>query len=237
LEPNEVQAVQITKLIVEGGKVDEKTSFQIGGQAIPRVTEQPVKSLGRWYDSTTRDTVQGRNLKQTAGEGLLTIDKTKLQRKFTVWVLQFMLIPKMMWPLLVYEIGLSTVEAIERLISKYIRKWLGLPPGLSTVGLYSRSAKLKLPLRAITEEFQVGKARLQMILSYSQDPVIRQVNPKLRSGRKWKASEAVARAEEAAKLKEVIGATQCNRQGVGYGKDKQMYSSGPKHQIRRSGRW
>ena len=67
----------------------------------------------------------------------------------------------------IYEVGEATVEAIERNISQYTRKWLELPPGLTTVALYSRSTKLRLPLKAITEEYKVGKARLQMMLTHS----------------------------------------------------------------------
>ena len=35
---------------------------------------------------------------------------------------------------------------------KLTSKWQGLPPGLSSVALYSRSAKLKMPFRSIAEE-------------------------------------------------------------------------------------
>jgi len=102
---------------------------------------------------------------------------------------------------------------------------LGLPPGLTTVALYSKSAKLKLPLKAITEEFQVGKGRLQMMLRYSRDPHVREIDTKVKSGRKWKASQAVDQAIETAKLKEVIGATQTGKQGFGYGKEKRVWWS------------
>ena len=75
-----------------------------------------------------------------------------------------MLIIKLMWPLQIYEIGIASVKAIEKRLKNYTRKWLGLPPGLISVGLYSKSSKLKLPLKALTEKFLVGKARLPMLL-------------------------------------------------------------------------
>ena len=95
-------------------------------------------------------------------ESLKAINKTKLQGIFKLWIVQFMLIPKLMWPLQIYEIGIASVEAIEKRLNNCTRKWLGLSPGLTSVGLYSRSSKLKLPLKALAEEFQVGKARLQI---------------------------------------------------------------------------
>jgi len=42
-------------LIVKGKVVDK--IFFINGEAIPRVSEKPGKSLGRWYDGDLRDTV------------------------------------------------------------------------------------------------------------------------------------------------------------------------------------
>ena len=211
-------------LSLRKGKIDEKVKFQIGGQDIPTVSEEPVKSLGRWYDCSLKDTKQNGYIKETAKEGLVTINNTKLQGKFKVWILQFMLIPKLLWPLLIYEIGLSTVESIERMINRYTRKWLGLPPSLTTVALYSRNAKLKLPLKSIIEEYKMGKTRLQMMLKYSNDPAVSSIEPKLKTGRKWKADKATADAEETVKMKEIIGATQTNRHGVGFGPQRKWWS-------------
>ena len=62
-----------------------------------------------------------------------------------------MLIPKLLWPLLINEIGSTTVEAIEAKINKFTRRWLGVPPGLTEVAMYFRKAKLKLPLKSNVE--------------------------------------------------------------------------------------
>ena len=127
LKPTKSRSLSITK-----GKVDESVKFTVAGHTIPTVSEQPVKSLGRWYDSSLKDTQRSSELEEQAIEGLETINKTKLPGKFKVWILQFVLIPKLLWPLLVYDIPSSLVERLEKKVSKYIRKWFGLPPGLST---------------------------------------------------------------------------------------------------------
>jgi hypothetical protein len=220
-------------LSLRKGKVNEKAIFTISGQKILTVAEEPVKSLGRWYNSSLKDTDQGKQVKRMAEEGLETIHQTKLQGRFKVWILQFMLIPKLMWPLQIYEIGLTTVEAIERKINKYTRKWLGLPPGLTSVALYSRTAKLKLPLKAITEEFQASKVRLQTMLNYSGDPAVKAINAEVKTGRKWKAKEETMRAEDTVKFREVLGATQTNRQGLGYGSQKRIWWSKATDQEKR----
>ncbi|GFO00759.1 reverse transcriptase [Plakobranchus ocellatus] len=128
-------------LSIRRGKVDEATTFTVAEQQIPTVSQEPVKSLGRWYDSSMKDTRRGAETLELASESLLAINKCGLQGKFKIWCLQFMLIPKLLWPLLVYDICSSTVEAIEAKINKYTRKWLGVPPGLSNVAMYCRKAR------------------------------------------------------------------------------------------------
>ena len=202
-------------LSLRKGKVDESVTFNIANQVIPTVSEEPVKSLGRWYDASLRDTKQGKETLKTTEEGLEIIDSCGLQGKHKVWCLQFMLIPKLLWPLLIYDISTSTVETMEGKINKYTRKWLGVPPGLTKVALYSRQAKLRLPLKSILEEYKAGKARLLSMLEDSADPVVKEANPELKTGRKWKVKKATEDAKADLRMKEIIGHTQTNRQGLG----------------------
>ena len=205
-------------LSLRKGKVDESVTFRIANQAIPTVSEEPVKSLGRWYDASLKDTKQGKETVKITEEGLETIDKCGLPGKHKVWCLQFMLIPKLLWPLLIYDISVSTVETMEGKINKYTRKWLGTPPGLTDVALYCRQAKLRLPLKSILEEYKAGKARLLSMLEDSADPVVKAAEPELKSGRKWKVKEATEAAKTNFKMKEIIGHTQTNRKGLGSSK-------------------
>ena len=196
------------------GKLQE-IHFTIGGDQIPTIRENPVKSLGRLYAVPLTDKHRGREIEKTAVEGLASIEKTCLPGKLKAWCFQHGLLPRLLWPLQVYEVALSRVETIQKHISKNLRKWLGVPPCFSTVGLYSKTAALQLPLSSLEEEFKVGKARLHLMLRDSPDEVIRQVNPEVRTGTKWFAARAVEEAESNLKIKDIIGATQTGRQGLG----------------------
>ena len=94
-----------------------------------------------------------------------------------------MLIPKLLWPLLVYEICSTTVEAIGSKINKFTRRWLGVPHGLTDVAMYCRKAKLRLQLKSILEEYKCGKARLLSMLEDSEDPAVKTVQPTMKTGR------------------------------------------------------
>ena len=100
-------------LSVRKGKTDAATTFTVANKQIPKVSEEPVKSLGRWYDSSMKDTKRGQETADLATEGLLAINRCGLKINVKVWCLQFMLIPKHFWPLLIYEICSTTVEAQE----------------------------------------------------------------------------------------------------------------------------
>ena len=189
--------------------------FSIGGNIIPAVLEQPVKSLGRLYAFPLTDRHRGVEVEGTALEGLHAIEKSELPGKLKAWCFQHGLLPRLLWPLQIYEISLSRVETIKQHINKYLRKWLGVPPCFSTVGLYTTTGMLQLPFSSITEEFKVGKARLHLMLRDSPDDVIRQVQPEVRTGTKWSAAKALQEAEASLQIKEVIGATQTGTAGLG----------------------
>ncbi|KAK3759133.1 hypothetical protein RRG08_033378 [Elysia crispata] len=46
-------------LSVKKGTIDATTIFTVANQQIPMVSHEPVKSLGRWYDSSMKDTKRG----------------------------------------------------------------------------------------------------------------------------------------------------------------------------------
>ena len=202
-------------LSLRKGKVSKEVHFHISDQKIPTVSEVPVKSLGRWYDDSLKDTNRVKEIRDTLESGLKAIDRRPLAGKHKIWCLQHMLIPKLLWPLLIYEISLTTVEALEAKINRFTRKWLGVPPCLTDVALYGRQAKLRLPFKSITEEYKCGKTRLAVMLETSEDDVVKAVQPTLKTGRKWKVLDVVSEAKESLKLKEIIGHTQSGRQGLG----------------------
>ena len=175
-KPTKSRSISIIK-----GKVVDKTFF-INGEAIPTVSEKPVKSLGRWYDGDLKDTVRVGEVRQQAVEGLKSIDSCALAGKLKLWCFQFGVLPRLLWPLTVYEVSLTTVEKLEALISSYIRKWLGVPRCLSRVGLYGKGI-LQLPVSALTEEFKCAKVRLEMTLVESRDKCVREAAPVLKTGR------------------------------------------------------
>ncbi|GFS15150.1 reverse transcriptase [Elysia marginata] len=83
-------------LSIKKGEIEETVAFTVADQQIPTINQEPVKSLGRCYDSSMKDIRRGVETVLFASEGLLAINKCGLQGEFKVWCLQFMLIPKLL---------------------------------------------------------------------------------------------------------------------------------------------
>lgn len=94
-------------LVVRKGMVSD--SFSIGGVQIPSITEKPVKSLGKVFSGTLRDTAAVREVGSQLGTWLVEVDKSGLPGKFKAWIYQHGILPRLLWPLFVYDVPLSTV--------------------------------------------------------------------------------------------------------------------------------
>ena len=210
-KPAKYRSLSLTR-----GKVRSDVYFTVGGQRIPTVSEEPVKSLGRVFDELLRDKNQEAATVNKMASGLNAIARAPLQCRFKVWLLQFVLLPRLLWPLTIYEMGLPSVEEMERKINQYTRKWLGLPPSISSIALYTRSARLRLPLRSIVEEYKISKIRTQWSLNNSKDNRVREVMPQLRSGRKFREQEEIEKSQAILAFEEIRGPIQVDRHGVGW---------------------
>ena len=110
---------------------------------------------------------------------------------------------------------MSTVEELERKITTFLRRWLGVPRSFSNIGLYGNNTKLQLPVSSVSEEFKKGKTRLVMMLRDSCDSQVREAKIEIKSGRKWKAAEAVEEAESRLRHRDIVGVTAKGRLGLG----------------------
>ncbi len=139
-------------LVIKSGSVTKRFTLQVQGEDIPSIMDSPIKCLGKWFDSSLSDKANVERIRSQLQEGLKQIDKSALPGKFKAWLFQNALLPRLMWPLMLYEIPTSSVECLERTISRHLRRWLGVPPSFTSIGLYGRSNQLQLPLSSLVEE-------------------------------------------------------------------------------------
>ncbi len=137
-----------------------------------------------------------------------------------------------MWPLTVYEVPITKIEKLERTVSSYIKKWLGLPRCLSNIGLYGKSA-LELPVSSLTEEYKCTKVRLDMTPTESQDAVIQAAAPRLATGSKWTPTEAIQQAKSSLRHGDIVGQVQQGRRGFGLGTSRPIWYKATSAQRRK----
>ncbi|XP_077380867.1 uncharacterized protein LOC144020874 [Festucalex cinctus] len=203
-------------MVLKRGKVMDKFRFSISGTEIPTISEQPVKSLGKLFDATLRDSAAIQESGEQLGAWLTKVDKSGLPGRFKAWIYQHSILPRVLWPLLVYAVPLTTVESLERKISGFLRKWLGLPRSLTSAALYGTSNTLQLPLSGLTEEFKVARTREALQYRDSRDNKVSSAGIEVRTGRKWRAEKAVEVAESRLRQKALVGVLATGRAGLGY---------------------
>nr|XP_055028991.1 uncharacterized protein LOC129418090 [Misgurnus anguillicaudatus]XP_055035306.1 uncharacterized protein LOC129423146 [Misgurnus anguillicaudatus] len=202
-------------LVLRKGRVEDKHRFYVDGVIIPTVSEKPVKSLGKIFDSTLKDKVAVEAAHRELKSWLSAVDKSGLPGKFKAWIYQHGILPRLLWPLLIYEVPVSLVEGFERNISQYLRRWLGLPKSLSSIALYGHNNRLQLPFTGLTEEFKVTRAREVLLYRDSADNRVATAGITVRTGRKWRAQEAVDQAEARLRHSVLVGSVAVGRAGLG----------------------
>ena len=202
-------------LAINKGKVTHSFTFKIQGKCIPTINQHPIKCLGKRYDESLGDSSAIADTFQQLKEWLKAIDQTSLQGRFKAWCFQFGVIPRLQWPFLLYEIPMSTIQNMEKACSKFLRKWMGVPPCFSTTNLYSKSSKLSLPLSSISEEFKATKVRAITILQSSKDLTVHKAGDQQYTGRKWNARDEMKRAQEQLRHHDIVGTVCKGRLGLG----------------------
>ena len=98
----EFKAGKSRSLIILKGYLQKKQTLTLGSQRIPTITEKPIKCLGKYYDYSLRDCNQIKDVSVKLKDWLRLIEDSNLPGRYKVWCFQFVLLPKLLWPLLMY---------------------------------------------------------------------------------------------------------------------------------------
>lgn len=159
-----------------------------------------------------------------------SLEKSGLPGKYKAWGYQHGVLPRPLWPLLMYEVPVSTVEGLERKLNTYLRRWLGVPRSFCSIGLSSKGSKLQLPMPSVVEEYKATKTHQAMMLRDSKDERVRQADIVVRTGRKWSASRALREAEDRLHHADIVGSVAQGRLGLGCSTRSSWQQADPKEQ-------
>ena len=109
--------------------------------------------------------------------------------------------------------------------------------------MYRKDGALQLPLTSVVEIYKAGKVRTVMMLRESSDGEVRSNPPEVQTARKWKAEEETNKIITALEHRDVVGAVQDDRKGLGYNPFKPFCQMEPRErrdavtdQVRKSER-
>ncbi|XP_057305436.1 uncharacterized protein LOC130642368 [Hydractinia symbiolongicarpus] len=181
---------------------------------IPSIHSMPVRFLGCIMDCSISDRKAIDELDEKLSAGVSIIDKSFYKGPQKLWILQHLLIPRIQWPLLIYEVSMSCVGTLERKVSVFIRKWLNLHHSTTNLCLYASSSPCSLPIKSLTSILKSAKISRHLLLRDSKDPLVSAAVPTLKAGR-WSVSNSVRIAEAELKIKEIMGLPHFGKGGLG----------------------
>ena len=200
-------------MVIDKGKVIDISPSSFKGEIIPSIHANPVGFLGTTIDFTVSDKHSVEKFVTEVLSGLKLIDKSSHKGIHKVWILQNMLIPRLCWSLLIYEISTS-VNCIEHKLSSFLRKWLNIHHSMTNISLYSSTSPCPLPLKSLTSILKSTKVSGHLLLRKSSDKQISESASQFKYGF-WDVAEAVVDAENRLEFQKVIGYYQTSRAGFG----------------------
>ena len=100
------RASKSRSIVIDKSKVIDISPFSFKGEIIPSIHANPVRFLGRTIDFTVSDKHSVEKFVTEVLSGFKLIDKSSHKGIHKVWILQNMLIPRLCWPFLIYEISI-----------------------------------------------------------------------------------------------------------------------------------
>ena len=118
--------------------------------SIPSIHSIPVTFLGCIIDGSLSDRNSSVELADKVLAGLTTIGRSHFTGTQKLWILQYLLIPRIQSPLLIYEVPISLAFKLEQKVSVFIRKWLHLHHSTSSLCFYSSASPCPLPIKSLS---------------------------------------------------------------------------------------
>ncbi len=117
----ELQCSKIETTRVKKGKLSDDR-FKLSGEYIPTIKQKAVKSQGKRFDNTLKGTVATQETRDSVEWRLNRTDVSGLPGRFKAWIYQHVVLPKILWPLTIYEFTSNNVEQLENSINSRMRR-------------------------------------------------------------------------------------------------------------------
>ena len=159
-----VKGISLNTTTFSVSKPTDSTDFSF----IPSIHSEPIRFLGRIIDGSISDRKAIDELENKLLDGLTILDKSCFRGPQKLWIMQHLLIPRIQWSLLIYEVPISVVVRLEQKTSSFIRKWPYLHHSTINICFYSSSSPCPLPIKSQTSMFK--SCRISCLLLLRERP-------------------------------------------------------------------
>lgn len=112
-------------LVLKKWKIADKYFFWLEEHQILSVTGKPVKSLEKVFNCSLNDRESIKAASADLEGWLKTVDKSGPPGRFKAWVYQHGILPRILWPLLIYEVPMTVVEGFEQKGEQLLTQMVG----------------------------------------------------------------------------------------------------------------
>ena len=154
-----------------------------------------MRFLGRRICASLSDSENIETCISTFKNSLNDINSSKHNGIHKVWILQYLLLPRVRWPIQIYEVTFSPILKLKQFTSVYIRKCFQIHYSTTNICLYSSTSPCPLPIKRLTSILKAAKVSGHLLLRDSLEHLVNTSVPHLKVG-EWKVEGVVKQRED-----------------------------------------
>lgn len=194
---------------------------------IDSTNKDPFKSrhfkfLGRWISADNNELEVQKFVKAQFILNMQRIDNSLVNGLMKAWIYQFGSLQRLSWPSMVHDLPLSFARDLDRITTRYLKKWVGLFRGADVGTLYRSRERFGLGITKTSVHFKKMGVIKCLLLNQSNDANVRELY-ELRAKREasfercWRATQETTQAISIVKHNQRF-AGQTHRMGLGNGR-------------------
>ena len=162
-------------IFINKGKPKKKSFELLEGNTRP-ISEAPTKFLGKVLGQNKRETLKysSNHLKEKLLKTIQSINQRPIRGEMKVWLLKNYVMPSLHFHLAVNQVKQTTIQMLEDIIAKTMKKWPRLPRSATRALLHHPAIISSVP--QVSLAYNKAKISILSALASTTDPIVEEVN-------------------------------------------------------------
>ena len=206
--------------------------LSIAGKLMKFIENESFKFLGWEVYHNLSESKQKEQVQKYFEYNMKLVDNSDIHGFMKLWIYQHYVVLYLAWPFTVYDLDVSWVTSLQKIATRYLKKWAGIYRNGVVSLLYRPRSKFGLQLHALVNFYKRMQVNKAILLKYSPDTPLNIIYSTTLSehrkfSRVWKPEPLVEELESKLKFQRQF-AGQMDRKGLGSVPGRYTPSS-PKH--------